>query len=232
MGQRRTSRDEVIVPVRIWGVDASGQPFIEAAFTRNISADGARLEGVPRKLQPGDIVGLTYLQKKTRLRVAWIGQAGSPEEGHVGLQALAGGESHWPLLSTIKKRDIYGRPPGKDRRQQERVKSNIKAKLHTPGQTFAIWGTVEDMCSGGCYLNTTYSLEAGRALTICLFLNNHQLWIEGLVISNHADAGIGIKFTRMDRQCREWLGDFTAAFASGDQRLAFNHTNLAGVPTR
>ena len=90
MGQRRTSRDERIVPVRLWGMDVSGQPFIEAVWTRNVSTDGALLKGIRRKLQAGDIVGITYARKKARLRVVWIGQAGSAEEGHVGLQTLPG----------------------------------------------------------------------------------------------------------------------------------------------
>jgi hypothetical protein len=220
MDPRRTTREEKIVPVRIWGMDASGKPFIEAAFTHDISTDGARLEGVPRRLKPGDILGLTFQQKKTRLRVVWVGQPGSAEAGHVGLQTLAGGETHWPTPSVIKKRDIYGRPPREDRRQQQRLKCNIKAKLHKPGQTFTIWGTVEDICSGGCYFHTTVPLQAGSALTICLFVNNHQLWMEGLVISNHPNAGIGIKFTRMDRQCREWLEDFARTVGSTEQVAA------------
>src|SRR5439155_26515860 len=75
------------------GMDVSGQPFIEAVWTRNVSTDGALLKGIRRKLQAGDIAGITYAQKKARLRVVWIGQAGSAEEGHVGLQTLPVGET-------------------------------------------------------------------------------------------------------------------------------------------
>ena len=67
------------VLVVLQGMDASGKPFIEAAFTRDISADGARLEGVPRRLRPGDILGITFQQKKSRLRVVWVGELGSAE---------------------------------------------------------------------------------------------------------------------------------------------------------
>ena len=100
MGQRRTSRDETIVPVRLWGMDVSGQPFIEAVWTRNVSKDGALLKGVRRKLQAGDTLGITYLEKKARLRVVWVGQAGSAEEGHVGLQTLPAGDTLWPTPLT------------------------------------------------------------------------------------------------------------------------------------
>src|SRR5438477_1385377 len=142
MGQRRTSRDERIVPVRLWGMDVSGQPFIEAVWTRNVSTDGALLKGIRRKLQAA------------RLRVVWIGQAGSAEEGHVGLQTLPGGENLWPTLSKKTYTDTYSRPPIKSRRQHDRLKCNIKARLHVPGKKFAIWGIVEDMCVGGCYVQT------------------------------------------------------------------------------
>jgi len=42
---RRTTRDEAIVPVRLWGMDVKCQPFIEAAWTGNVSAYGALLKG-------------------------------------------------------------------------------------------------------------------------------------------------------------------------------------------
>src|SRR5207302_9177040 len=133
MGQRRTSRDERIVPVRLWGMDVSGQPFIEAVWTRNVSTDGALLKGIRRKLQAGDIVGITYAQKKARLRIVWIGQAGSAEEGHVGLQTLPGGETLWPTLSKKTYTDVYSRPPRKSRRQhyQTVLKETDSQKQHT-----------------------------------------------------------------------------------------------------
>ena len=208
MGQRRTSRDERIVPVRLWGMDVSGQPFIEAVWTHNVSTDGALLKGVRRKLQAGDIVGITYAQKKARLRIVWIGQAGSAEEGHVGLQTLPGGENLWPTPSKKIYTDVYSRPPKKNQRQHERLKCNIKARLHIPGKKFAIWGIVEDICVGGCYVQTAMPLEAGSEISIVLFVNNDKLWADGMVISSHSGAGIGIKFTHMDRQYRDWLEEF------------------------
>jgi hypothetical protein len=54
---RRSTRDQAIVPVRLWGMDVNGQPFIEAAWTGNVSADGALLKGIRRTLQPGDAIG-------------------------------------------------------------------------------------------------------------------------------------------------------------------------------
>ena len=209
MGQRRTSRDETIVPVRLWGMDVSGQPFIEAVWTRNVSKDGALLKGVRRKLQAGNTLGITYLEKKARLQVVWVGQAGSAEEAHVGLQTLPGGDTLWPTpLTKNTYTDKYTRPPKKSRRQQERLKCNIKARLHAQGKKFSIWGEVEDICAGGCYFQTPMPQEPGSELTISLFVNSEKIWADGIVISSHPGAGIGIKFTHMDRQHRNCLEEF------------------------
>jgi len=51
-------------------------------------------------------------------------------------------------------------------------------------------------------------LAAGSEISIVLFINNDKLWADGMVISSHSDAGIGIKFTHMDRQYRDWLEEF------------------------
>jgi len=80
--------------------------------------------------------------------------------------------------------------------------------LHIPGKKFAIWGIVEDVCVGGCYAQTAMPLAAGSEISIVLFINNDKLWADGMVISSHSDAGIGIKFTHMDRQYRDWLEEF------------------------
>ena len=208
---RRSTRDKAIVPVRLWGMDVNGQPFIEAAWTGNVSADGALLKGIRQKLQPGDTVGITYMGKKTRLRVVWMGQAGSSEQGHVGLQALSGGETRWLTPSIKKYADVYSRVPKNERRKDARLKCDVKARVHSRGQEFAIWGTLQDVCSGGCYVQITMSLETGSELSLCLFVNNYKLWIDGIAIRCHAGTGIGIKFTRMDRQCREWLEELVGS---------------------
>ena len=129
MDPRRTLREETIVPVRIWGMDANGQPFIEVAFTRNVSPDGAWLEGVPRRLKPGDILGITFQQKKSRLRVVWVGQAGSPDAGRVGLQALAGGNKLATSISNHEEQHI--RPIARSRSQ---AAATAQVQYHLSGQ--------------------------------------------------------------------------------------------------
>jgi hypothetical protein len=132
----------------------------------------------------------------------------------VGLQALSGGEIHW-LTPSKKHADVYSRVPKNERRKQTRLKCDVKARVYSRGREFAIWGTLEDVCSGGCYVRSAMSLDTGSEVSLCLFVNNYKLRIDGIAISCHAGTGIDIKFTGMDRQCREWLEDLVgSAFRS------------------
>ena len=45
MGQRKNSRTKMVLPLRVWGTDANGNPFVQLAHTLDVSAHGARLAG-------------------------------------------------------------------------------------------------------------------------------------------------------------------------------------------
>src|SRR5579863_2690706 len=107
IGNRREKRIGAVFPVRLWGMDAWGRPFIEATRTSNISRSGVLLGDVPATLAVGDIVGLTYGDKKHRFRVVWTGKIGTPEASNVGLQSLDSGKWIWDLKLPADAVDIY-----------------------------------------------------------------------------------------------------------------------------
>lgn len=112
MGKRREKRVAAVLPIRLWGLDANGRPFIEASSTGNVSRSGALLRDVPAKLAVGDIIGLRCKQKKYRFRVVWTGKQGTSEAGSVGLQCLDSGSWIWEdLRLSLDDVDIYARPP-------------------------------------------------------------------------------------------------------------------------
>ena len=77
MGQRKNSRTKMVLPLRVWGTDANGNPFVQLAHTLDVSAHGARLAGFRAALSAGDIVGVQYRLQKSQFRVAWVGRPGS-----------------------------------------------------------------------------------------------------------------------------------------------------------
>ena len=95
--QARPDESDAVYPIRLWGLDACGSPFIEAATTLDVSGGGALLKHVPVKLAAGDIIGLSSGEKKCRFRVVWIGRKGTPEAGHLGLRSLEPEKHIWDL---------------------------------------------------------------------------------------------------------------------------------------
>jgi hypothetical protein len=89
VGRRREPRKKTEMPVRIFGTDSSGRVFSEKATTVNVSWQGIELSGVEPRLSVDEIIGLTYGKNRVHFRVKWVGQTGTPKEGHVGLCPVA-----------------------------------------------------------------------------------------------------------------------------------------------
>ena len=88
MDRRREIRIETALPVRIWGVDSYGRPFLQLASVRNLSSLGAVVQNVRVQIKPGEIVDVQYDGQKAQFRVIWAGRSGTVEAGEVGLERL------------------------------------------------------------------------------------------------------------------------------------------------
>jgi hypothetical protein len=88
MDNRRETRVETALPVRIWGIDSYSRPFMQLATVRNISSLGAVLQNVRSKVNPGEIVDVQYEGQKAQFRVIWAGRPGTMEAGEIGLARL------------------------------------------------------------------------------------------------------------------------------------------------
>ena len=69
--------------------------MVQTVTTRNISQQGALLDGLQVKLSPGSIVSLTYRDRKGRFRVAWVGGPNTPKAGQIGVIAFDTSISFW-----------------------------------------------------------------------------------------------------------------------------------------
>ena len=107
LGKRRDPRIDVVLPVLLTGIDENGRPLDQRVTTVNVSRRGALLEGVHGRLRPGDRVTLTHGQKREMFRVAWVGEAGTPGDGQIGVSALESNSSFWD-------QDLEGMQPSMD----------------------------------------------------------------------------------------------------------------------
>ena len=88
MDRRHSLRIAVLLPVRIWGVDAYARPFMHLAHAKNISATGAVVKGVPCQVLVGEIVDVQCGEEKAQFRVVWVGQPDSRAQREIGIQCL------------------------------------------------------------------------------------------------------------------------------------------------
>lgn len=86
-GHRREDRVAGCKPVTVLGKDALGHPFSQNTFTVEISATGARLQGLP-PLALGTVLLLECGPERARYRVVWVGKKGTANDEQVGLQCI------------------------------------------------------------------------------------------------------------------------------------------------
>ena len=97
MDRRQNPRVTALWPVRIWGVDAYAQPFMQLATVRNISRTGATIQGFRRQLRPGQVVEIQLDQQKAEFRVLWVGKIGSCCQGEIGVERMESEPCIWDM---------------------------------------------------------------------------------------------------------------------------------------
>jgi hypothetical protein len=92
---RPQSRIAKALQVQIRGLDRNGNPFVQSAYTVDISRTGARLDGVGWLTAPGGTIEVKRHWHKARFRVVWIGQIGTPQANQIGICCLEPNKYIW-----------------------------------------------------------------------------------------------------------------------------------------
>ena len=201
LGNRRENRIAAVFPIRLWGMDTNGRPFIEATTTVNVSRRGTLLTDVPTKLGVGDTIGLKCNQKIFRFRVVWIGTAGTSDDGNLGLQSLEPGDGIWEDLNLpADDTDIYSRPVESERRLVNRVRCFLSAEVVCEGAGQKVLSFIRNISLGGCYVAMTFPFPVEAKVSIAMRLDEQtKIWTDGIVISSHPSTGMGVKFLGLSR---------------------------------
>lgn len=211
MGKRSEPRKEVQVPVRIFGTDSSGAVFSQKAITCNISRSGAELAGVNAQLAVDEIIGLTYGPNRVHFRVKWVGAAGTPKAGHIGLLNISLGKPLWDFPLSTPGTDLY-EPGFTERRRSPRYRCQNSIEIHIHnGASF--WGTTADLSLGGCYAEMAIPLEVGTKLRVAIWFGQTKAWAEGEVAHRTPGFGVGIRFTQIADPDLNVIRQFLAALA-------------------
>ena len=87
MSRRREKRNFLALPVRAFGIDAGGNELRHVVCTLDLSAQGARIIGLP-EIQVGQEIVLEHKRNRVRFQAMWVGQPGTARQGQVGLRSL------------------------------------------------------------------------------------------------------------------------------------------------
>src|SRR5438270_4028630 len=95
MGRRRDDRLQVNLPVRVWGMDRNGKPFIQSAHTVDVTRMGGRLRDLYCIDKKGEVIRVQHGNQKANFRVTWVGLPGTAEDGQIGISCIEPDKYIW-----------------------------------------------------------------------------------------------------------------------------------------
>lgn len=231
---RQEHRERIVLPVKVHGSNARGEPFTEMACVTDVSRHGARLEGVHCPAHVNQIISLEHEGQQKSFRVAWVGEAGTRMAGCIGLQTVEpmtklfgielpppGPDSFDPnqphlgarTTSGVIDRRVTERRQQEERRRHPRYKCSGAVEIRLAGTQLVTWARASDICLGGCYveLSSPFPLETPLELTINV--GEERVCSRALVRSHHPGFGMGLAFVETAPQQVEALKRIVAVLS-------------------
>lgn len=142
-----------------------------------------------------------------------------------------------PVAATLKSTppfepDIFTPSWGEDRRRYPRMKCFVAVEIRVEGSSIPIWGNLSNASLGGCLVETSTALDAGKKLSIGLWIANGEIWVKGLVLSgmvtrSNPTFGVRIKFSDLETTERETLRQFLQYVANTTKNYQRQDSYLA-----
>jgi hypothetical protein len=192
----------MVLPLRIWGKDTLGRPFVQLAHTLDVSASGARVAGFRTAVRVGEVIAVQYRHYKADFRVAWVGERGTARHEQIGIEYLEKGQRILGLdMRDEGFIDDY-EPPLQEasslyetHRSHPRHSVTGSAEVRIAHSRTGYWGSLVDLSLGGCYIQTPSPLPVNTRTRLLLKLAGEEIQMWGAVRTCHRDVGMGIEFT-------------------------------------
>jgi hypothetical protein len=213
MGRRGKQRIKMVLPVKVWGRDATGKPFSQPVHTLDINRGGAKLGGLLSLVNFDDTVDVQYRHKKARFRVTWVGRPGTPKANQVGIQYLEPDKDIWglelpedslpdsfedPEIKKAAKNPKALKATGKELRAHERFSVSGGVEVRTSEKAeVGHWTILSDLSAGGCYVNTGSPMTVDARPALLVRVGNTEIRTWAAVRTSHPGVGMGLEFTEM-----------------------------------
>ncbi len=211
---RREQRERIVLPVKVHGSNARGEPFAAMACVTDFSQNGARLEGVQCVAHVNEIISLEHENQWMKFRVAWVGEPGTRMAGCLGLHSLEPMKKFFGLevpppgpdtfdpnqphdpraTSGVLDRRVLERRQQEERRRHPRYKCSGAVEIRISGTQLVTWARISDICLGGCYAELSSPFPVDTAIELTINVGEERVRTHAVVRSHHPGFGMGIAF--------------------------------------
>ena len=202
-------RIEVHMQVTVWGMTASGAPFIQTAQVVNAGLERAAISGIEHVVPVGETLGVEYEGRRGRFCVVWSGQAGTAEAGRIEIRPLDVVQNFWGI--DFEQAD--GQYRFVERRAAPRYPCRGSISIRQPEVPGSVSASVTDISLSGCYIELMETYAVGTRLTSLVNVESILIRFTAEVRTSHPGVGMGMKFEEMSESDRAALGRLIAKLA-------------------
>jgi hypothetical protein len=224
--KRRQKRVRAALPVRTWFSDEDGKSVQHSACTLDVTPTGARLTGVRAQTETGAILTLERGRSKARFRIIWVGEPGTPSEGHLGIECLDAGKWNWdvqlPAAGSADDADFEPVRVAEDERRKPPPRYSCKGTVELrrdAANAEPMRGHLRDINQLGCFVRVSPPPVLNSHLRLVLTIDETALRARGVVHRVDGASGVFIQFTEIHRQDKPALKHLIARL-SGSENVA------------
>lgn len=81
-----------------------------------------------------------------------------------------------------------------DKRKWPRYTCDLGVEVRVAQAKTGYWGTIADICLGGCYINTFSPLPTGTPVVLRIKSKNLEVTMQGTTVTFHPGVGMGVQF--------------------------------------
>lgn len=204
--KRRQKRVRAALPVRTWITTEGGKPVLHAACTLDVTPTGARLTGVRAQTEAGAVLTVERGRNKARFRIIWVGEAGSPSEGHLGIECLDAGKWNWDVQLPANAGYDGSFEPVRvaedDRRKpppRYACKGTVELRRDV-ADADALNGHLRDINHLGCFVRVSPPPSLHTHLRLVVMVEGASVRAHGVVHRADGVSGVFIQFTEIHRE--------------------------------
>ena len=221
--KRRQKRVRAALPVRTWFSAEDGKSVLNAACTLDVTPTGARLTGVRAQAETGAVLTVERGRSKARFRIIWVGEPGTPSEGHLGIECLDAGKWNWDVQlpeGSVEDAEFEPVRVQEDERRKPPPRYSCKGTVELrrdAANAEPMRGQLRDINQLGCFVRVSPppALNAHVRLVV-VTEEGVNLRARGVVHRVDGASGVFIRFTEIHRQDKPALKHLIARLSGSE----------------